>query len=25
VWPWALDPEGADRLWAITRDTIGVG
>ena len=25
VWPWALDPEGADRLWAITKDTIGVG
>jgi NAD(P)-dependent dehydrogenase (short-subunit alcohol dehydrogenase family) len=25
VWPWALDPEAADRLWAITRDTIGVG
>ena len=25
VWPWALDPEGADRLWAITKDTIGLG
>jgi NAD(P)-dependent dehydrogenase (short-subunit alcohol dehydrogenase family) len=25
VWPWALDPEAADRLWAITKDTIGVG
>jgi len=25
VWPWALDPEGADRLWAITRATIGAG
>jgi NAD(P)-dependent dehydrogenase (short-subunit alcohol dehydrogenase family) len=25
VWPWALDPEGADRLWAMTEDTIGVG
>ena len=25
VWPWALDPQGADRLWAITKDTIGVG
>jgi NAD(P)-dependent dehydrogenase (short-subunit alcohol dehydrogenase family) len=25
VYPWALDPEGADRLWAITKDTVGVG
>jgi hypothetical protein len=25
VWPWALDPEGAERLWAITRTTIGMG
>ncbi|HEX4181370.1 MAG TPA: SDR family NAD(P)-dependent oxidoreductase [Caulobacteraceae bacterium] len=25
VWPWALDPEGADRLWAMTRGTIGLG
>jgi NAD(P)-dependent dehydrogenase (short-subunit alcohol dehydrogenase family) len=25
VWPWALDPEGADRLWAMTRETIGLG
>jgi NAD(P)-dependent dehydrogenase (short-subunit alcohol dehydrogenase family) len=25
VWPWALDPQGADRLWAITRETIGLG
>jgi NAD(P)-dependent dehydrogenase (short-subunit alcohol dehydrogenase family) len=25
VYPWALDPEGADRLWSITRDTVGAG
>ena len=25
VWPWALDREGADRLWAITKQTLGVG
>ena len=25
VWPWALNPESADRLWALTRETIGVG
>jgi NAD(P)-dependent dehydrogenase (short-subunit alcohol dehydrogenase family) len=25
VWPWALDPEGAERLWAMTRETIGLG
>jgi NAD(P)-dependent dehydrogenase (short-subunit alcohol dehydrogenase family) len=25
VWPWALDPEGADRLWAMTRETVGAG
>jgi NAD(P)-dependent dehydrogenase (short-subunit alcohol dehydrogenase family) len=25
VWPWALDPEAADRLWAITKDTVGIG
>jgi NAD(P)-dependent dehydrogenase (short-subunit alcohol dehydrogenase family) len=25
VWPWALNPESADRLWALTRETIGMG
>jgi len=25
VWPWAINPEGADRLWALTKATIGVG
>ena len=25
VWPWAIDPEGAERLWALTKQTIGVG
>jgi NAD(P)-dependent dehydrogenase (short-subunit alcohol dehydrogenase family) len=25
VWPWAINPESADRLWALTRDTIGLG
>ena len=25
VWPWALNPESADRLWTLTRETIGVG
>jgi NAD(P)-dependent dehydrogenase (short-subunit alcohol dehydrogenase family) len=25
VWPWAIDPAGADRLWALTKATIGVG
>jgi NAD(P)-dependent dehydrogenase (short-subunit alcohol dehydrogenase family) len=25
VWPWALDPDGAERLWALTRTTIGMG
>ena len=25
VWPWAINPESADRLWALTKETIGVG
>jgi NAD(P)-dependent dehydrogenase (short-subunit alcohol dehydrogenase family) len=25
VWPWALNPESADRLWALTATMIGVG
>ena len=25
VWPWAISPESADRLWALTKETIGVG
>jgi len=25
VSPWAIDPESADRLWKLTRETIGVG
>ncbi len=25
VWPWAIDPERADRLWALTQETIGMG
>ena len=25
VWPWAINPESADRLWALTKATIGVG
>jgi NAD(P)-dependent dehydrogenase (short-subunit alcohol dehydrogenase family) len=25
VWPWALDPDSADRLWAITKETVGAG
>ena len=25
VWPWAINPESADRLWALTRQTIGFG
>ena len=25
VWPWVINPEGADRLWALTKATIGVG
>jgi len=25
VWPWAINPESADRLWTLTRETIGVG
>jgi NAD(P)-dependent dehydrogenase (short-subunit alcohol dehydrogenase family) len=25
VWPWALDPEEAARLWSLTRETVGAG
>ena len=25
VWPWAINPESADRLWALTKATIGLG
>jgi NAD(P)-dependent dehydrogenase (short-subunit alcohol dehydrogenase family) len=25
VWPWALDTEEAERLWALTRETVGEG
>lgn len=25
VWPWATDPEAADRLWSITRQEVGAG
>jgi len=25
VWPWALNPESADRLWALTKETLGLG
>ncbi|MDR3508905.1 MAG: oxidoreductase [Caulobacteraceae bacterium] len=25
VAPWALDPAGADRLWDVTRETVGLG
>ena len=25
VWPWALNPESADRLWALTTTMIGAG
>ena len=25
VWPWAVDPKGADRLWALTKKTVGAG
>ena len=25
VWPWAISPESAERLWALTKETIGVG
>jgi len=25
VHPWAIDPQSADRLWALTREVVGLG